>query len=145
LKCRYRKWPCIGHLDTCSISYGQKKGRESNWQFDSRPLEVGNRLNLGVCKWSVTHRWKTLKESYKFASDFIPIGCLSKKLWCRKSPGNPNWDGFRTPPWESRDKKPFKRGCDGVTQRILYGGRWWLPPSPGRGDSCESKVACGLS
>jgi len=40
---------------------------------------------------------------------------------------------------------PF--GCDsrGVTQRILYGGRWWLPPNPGRGESSESKVARGLS
>jgi hypothetical protein len=23
-------------------------------------------------------------------------------------------------------------------QKILYGGRWWLPPSPGRGESSES-------
>ncbi len=30
LKPRYRKWPRIGHLDICSPSYGQKKGRESN-------------------------------------------------------------------------------------------------------------------
>ncbi len=45
---------------------------------------------------------------------------------------------------ESRDKKPFECGCDGVTQRILYGGRWWLPMSPGRGESSESVllVAC---
>jgi hypothetical protein len=41
LKCRCPKWPRIGHLDICSPSYGQKKGRESNWQFDSRPLKVG--------------------------------------------------------------------------------------------------------
>jgi hypothetical protein len=33
----------------------------------------------------------------------------------------------------------------GATQRILYGGRWWLPPSPSRGESSESKVARGLS
>jgi hypothetical protein len=39
LKRRYQKWPRIGHLDICSSSYGQKKGRESNWQFDSRPLK----------------------------------------------------------------------------------------------------------
>ncbi len=26
LKRKYRKWPCIGHLDICSPSYGQKKG-----------------------------------------------------------------------------------------------------------------------
>jgi hypothetical protein len=43
LKCRCPKWPRISHLDICSPSYGQKKGRESNRQFDSRPLKVGNR------------------------------------------------------------------------------------------------------
>jgi hypothetical protein len=37
LKCRCRKWPRMSHLHICSTSYGQKKGRESNWQFDSRP------------------------------------------------------------------------------------------------------------
>ncbi len=36
LKRTYRKWPCIDHLDIYSPSYGQKKGRESNWHFDSR-------------------------------------------------------------------------------------------------------------
>jgi len=25
------------------------------------------------------------------------------------------------------------------------GVRWWLPPSPGRGESCESEFTCGLS
>jgi hypothetical protein len=60
------------------------------------------------------------------------------------SPGSPNWDNFGTPPWESRDKKPFGCGCGGVTQRILYGGRWWLPPSPGHGESseCVLPAAC---
>jgi hypothetical protein len=62
-----------------------------------------------------------------------------------QSGGNPNRDNFRTPPWESRDKKPFGCRCRGEVQRIIYGGRWWLPPSPGRGGSCESRVARGLS
>jgi hypothetical protein len=30
LKRKYRKWPRIGHLDICSPSYGQKKGRVIN-------------------------------------------------------------------------------------------------------------------
>jgi hypothetical protein len=34
-KCRCPKWPYMSHLDICSPSYGQKMGRESNWQFDS--------------------------------------------------------------------------------------------------------------
>jgi hypothetical protein len=56
-----------------------------------------------------------------------------------QSPGSPNRDGFGTPLWESRDKKPFKCSLYGVTQSILYEGRWWLPPSPGRGESSEFK------
>jgi hypothetical protein len=35
-KCRCPKWARMTHLDIYNISYGQKKGRESNWQFDSR-------------------------------------------------------------------------------------------------------------
>jgi len=62
-----------------------------------------------------------------------------------QSPGSPNRDNVRTPPWESRDKKPFGCECHRVTQRILYGGRWWLPSSSGRGESCESIVARDLS
>jgi hypothetical protein len=53
---------------------------------------------------------------------------------------SPNWDSFGTPPWESRDKMPFGCRCRKETQRILYGGRWWLPPSLGRGESSESML-----
>ncbi len=62
-----------------------------------------------------------------------------------QSPGSLTRDNFGTPPWESRGKVLFGCSLRGVTQRILYGGRWWLPPSPGRGESSESKVARGLS
>jgi hypothetical protein len=58
-----------------------------------------------------------------------------------QSPGSPNRDNFGTP-W---DIVPLGCRCGGVMQRILYGGRWWLPPSLGHGESCESKVACGSS
>jgi len=60
-----------------------------------------------------------------------------------QNPGSPNWDSLKTPLLESREKVPFGCKCDGETQRILYGGRWWLPPSLGRGESSESKVARG--
>jgi hypothetical protein len=62
-----------------------------------------------------------------------------------QSPGSPNQDSFETPLWESREKEPFECKCGGELQIILYGGRWWFPPSPGRGESSESKVARGLS
>ncbi len=87
LKCRCPKWLRMSHLDICSISYGRKKGQESNWQFDSRPLKVGNWSDPGVCKWSATHRWKALRESYKFSSNLVPIGGRSEKLWTPKISG----------------------------------------------------------
>jgi hypothetical protein len=87
LKCRCPKWPRMSHLDICNPSYAQKKGRESNWQFDSRPLKVGNRLDPDVCRRSATWRWKALKESYKISLDLIPIRSLNKKLWMPKVPG----------------------------------------------------------
>jgi len=80
LKCRCPKWPRIGHLDICSPSYGQKKGWESNWQFDSRPLKVGNRPLLDVCRWSAMGHWKALEESYNFGLDLTPIGGWSQEL-----------------------------------------------------------------
>jgi hypothetical protein len=62
-----------------------------------------------------------------------------------QSPRSSNRDSFGTPLWESREKEPFGCKCGGKLQKMLYGGRWRLPPSPGYGESSESKVACGLS
>jgi hypothetical protein len=80
LKCRCLNWPRIGHLDIFSSSYGQKKGRESNWQFDSRPQKVENRPLPNVCSRSATRSWKALDKSYKFGSKLVPIRVRGKKL-----------------------------------------------------------------
>jgi hypothetical protein len=56
-----------------------------------------------------------------------------------QSPGTPTRDCFGTPPWESREKEPFECSLHQELQKILYGGRWWLPPSPGHGESSVSK------
>jgi len=77
----------MSHLHICSTSYGQKKGRESNWQFDSRPLKVENRPDSGACRWSATHRWKALEESYNFGLDLVPIWVWGEKLCTSKVPG----------------------------------------------------------
>jgi hypothetical protein len=87
LKCRCQKWVCTSNLDICNTSYGKKKGRESNWQFDPWPLKVGNRPDPGACRWSATHCWKVLDESYKFTWNLISIRSLSKKLWPCKVAG----------------------------------------------------------
>jgi hypothetical protein len=87
LKSKCPKWPRMSHLDIFSPSYGQKKGQESNWQFDSRSLKVGNRPFFDVFWKSATWRWKALKESYNFGLDFTPIGGWSREIWTPKVPG----------------------------------------------------------
>jgi hypothetical protein len=85
LKCRCLNWPLIGHLDIYSPSYGQKKGRKSNWQFDSRPLKVGNRP-LSDVRWQcATWRWKALEESYNFGSNLVSIQTRARSYDCPKS------------------------------------------------------------
>jgi hypothetical protein len=69
---------------------------------------------------------------------------LRREIMVAQSPGSPNRDSFGTPLWESREKVTFRCSLRGQTQIILYGGRWWLPPSSGRDESSESKVARGL-
>jgi hypothetical protein len=86
LKCWCPKWPCMSHLDTYSPSYGQKKSRESNWQFDSRALKVGNRPLPNVYRWSAMGHWKALEESYNLGSDLTPIEGWSQELWVFKVP-----------------------------------------------------------
>jgi hypothetical protein len=133
LKCRCPKWPCMSGLDICSTSYGQKKGQESNWQFDSRPQKVGNRPDPGVCRWSATNH------------DLVPIGGRYEKLWTPKVPkvqtGIVSKLHFGSP------EKKSHSGVGAVEQRREYymGEGGGLPPSPGRGESSESKVAHGLS
>ncbi len=87
LKCRCLEWPRMSHLDTCSPSYGQKKGHESNWQFDSRPLKVGIRPLSDVCRRSETWHWKALKENYNFGLDLTLIRDRSQEIWVPKVPG----------------------------------------------------------
>jgi hypothetical protein len=135
LKLRCRKWLRMGHLDICSTSYVWKKGRESNLQFDSRPLKVGNRPDLGACRRSLTHHWKALKESYKFALDFTPI----KELWARSYELPKSWESkpgqFRDshlgvpgqttiwmwPPWSDAEYTIW-----GKVVASLESGPWWV-------------------
>jgi hypothetical protein len=86
-KLRCLKWARIAHLDIWNTSYDQKKGRGSNWQFDSRPLKVKNWPNFLACSWCATYRWKALDKGYNFALDFIVIRSLHVKLWGLKISG----------------------------------------------------------
>jgi hypothetical protein len=150
LKRRYLKWPRIGHLDVCSPSYGQKKGRESNWQFDSRPLKVRNRPLPDVRFRSATWRWKDLDEGYNFGSDLVAIQLRSQDLWQFKVP--------RVPPGQFRDSisgvpgicairmPPPRRGAENtIGSKVVAYSRVWAVVSlvcpSARGKSQHPRVS----
>jgi len=81
LKHRCLKWARITHLDIWNTSYGQKKGRKSNWQFDFWPLKVRDHPDFLGCRWSVTYCWKVLDKGYNFIWDLVSIRGLHTKLW----------------------------------------------------------------
>ncbi len=147
LKRRCLKWVPMTHLDIWNTSYDQKKGKKSNWQFDSWLLKVKNWPDFLLCRPHSTYNWKVLDEGYNFASDLITIGSLHVKLWTPKSQESQLWkfQDSQTPTWESQEKMPF--GCGLVERHKEYykEGRWWFLPSLGRGESCESKYAHNLS
>jgi len=92
--------------------------------------------------------YMVLKSSQRELQDCFrhhPNQRSKQEVMGAQSPESPTWDSFETPPWESREKVPFRCSSRGELQRILYGGRWWLPLSSGHGESSESKVARGLS
>jgi hypothetical protein len=109
LKCRCLKWARMAHLDIWKTSYGQKKDRESNWQFDSRPLKVTNRPDLLGCRQRATYRWKALDESYNFALDRTSIQGFLAKLWDSKVSGVLVGGISGLPPGSPGSEKPF--GC----------------------------------
>jgi hypothetical protein len=84
LKRRCKKRASMTHLDIWNTSYGQKKGWESNWQFDSRPLKIGNRPDFLACRWRATYHWKAINKGYNFAIDLISIRGLHAKLRASK-------------------------------------------------------------
>ncbi len=119
LKFRCLKWARITHLDIWNMSYGQKKGLESNWQFDSWPLKLRNWPDFLAFRWRATYHWKSFDEGYNFVLDLVSIGGLHTKLWAPQSHENLNFGNFEIPTWESRDKKPFGCGSRGEAQNIL--------------------------
>jgi len=119
LKLRCLKWVRIAHLDIWNTIYGQKKGRESNYQFNSRPKKVENRPDLLGCIGRATYRWKSLDKSYNFALNCILIRGLLTKLWGSKVAGIPTGVILRLPLMSPGREKPFGCGLRGQPQSIL--------------------------
>ncbi len=88
----------------------------------------------------MTYLWKALDEGYNFSLDLILIGGLKTKLWRPKVTGAPTLAISRLPFGSLGTKCHLDVGFLERHKVYYKGGRWWLPPSPGRGESCEFEL-----
>jgi hypothetical protein len=81
LKRRYRKWPRIGHLDICSSSYGQKKGRESVWLLATKTREsTSSRPPNWECDTSLKRSRRALQVWFRPRCDqTLQLGVMSSQ------------------------------------------------------------------
>jgi hypothetical protein len=111
----------MGHLKIWSMSYVQKKGRESNLQFDSWPLKVRNRLDP-VCAGGVKHTVGKLSSLLQTSSQ--------SEVWAK------NYDLVK-----SRESKPgqFRDSTLGVLgQKVI---RMWVRWSNAKNTIWEKVMA----
>jgi len=114
----------------------------SIWLFDSWPLKVGNRHGFLTCKWCVTYHWKALDMGDNFDLDITSIGGLHTKLWASKIAKVPILGILGLQLGSPMTKWHLDAS---FVAKHRDGGRWWLPPNLGRGQSCESMFARGSS
>jgi hypothetical protein len=146
LKQRCLKWARIAHLDIWNTSYGQKKGRESNWQFDFWPLKVENWPNFITFRQRVTYHWKALNEGYNFVYTSAPSEVCMQSYAPSKLQESQMWE-FRdshshlgVPRQKTIWMWPSWRGAEYTIRRKVVVsfkfGLWWV--------LCV-RIACGSS
>jgi hypothetical protein len=134
LKCKCLTWARMTHLDIQNTSYGQKKVRKSNCQFDFRPLKVRNCPSFHTCKWCVTYYWKTFDKGYNFALHLTSIRGLHIKLRASKVARIPNLGVLRQndiwvlAPWPGI--KNIERGKGGGFPKVRVVGSFWVCVCP---------------
>jgi hypothetical protein len=84
LKCICLRCPIIIHLDLICMNYDQKKGRKSNWEFDSRPqIPLKQRSNDLQIRHAI-HSWKYFFKGYNMVPSHAPKKIDLKKIWMSK-------------------------------------------------------------
>jgi hypothetical protein len=141
LKCRCPKWPRMNHLDVCSPSYGQKKGRESNCQFERKRLPTTKSRESTRFTWLQATFHISLESSRRGLQLCFRPHCdrrSAKEVMRPQSLGSPCWRDFGTPTRESRERKAiWMQALWRVTEYTIR-GKVVASPSSGRGESCVS-------
>jgi hypothetical protein len=116
LKRRCLKCPCIVvHLNQICLSYDQKKGWESNWEFYFQSQILWKQGSNEIWLGHVIHYCKDIFEGYKF---------VLRKLWTSKVLGQQVLIGSPEEKWHldviptKRHKLYYREGSGASSQRL---------------------------
>jgi hypothetical protein len=116
-------WP-FGHLQ---LKLWAKEGpgvKLAIWLPTTKSREsTSSQRRLEECDTALESSQRELKLWFRTC----PNSSSGRRAVAVQSPGTPTQDSFGTPFRESQQNVPFGCSLRGETQRILYGGRWWLP------------------
>jgi hypothetical protein len=125
----------FGHLQPKLWAKEGPRVKLAVWLPTTKSREsTSSRHPIWVCNIALERSWRELQ--LWFRSHYNQI--LQPGVMAVQSFGNPVGT-FRTPFRESQEFVPFGCSPHGELQSILYGGRWWLPLSLGRDESCVSR------
>ncbi len=108
MKSRCPKWPRMSHLDVYSPSYGQKKGRESNCQFERKRLPITKSQESTRFTWLQATCDISLKSSRRGLQLCFRLHCnrrFAQEVIRPQSHESPRWRDFGTPTRESWERK----------------------------------------
>jgi len=124
-------WP-FGHLSPKLWAKEGSRVKLAVWLPTTKSREsTSSRPPNWECDTSLERWWRGLQVWFRPRRDQTSeSGVMSSQ-----SPGTPLGIVSGLQLGSPGKKEPFGCSPRNVTQRILYGGRWWLPPSPSRGVS----------
>jgi hypothetical protein len=138
LERRCLKWARIAHLDILKHKLWPKEGprvklpvwlptRKSQKSTRFTWLQTTCHIPLESSRWEL---------QLCFGSHFDPRS--SRKVMGLQSRKSFGWRDFGTPTRKSRERKAIWMWALWRGPKYTTRGRWWLPPSLGRGESCVS-------
>jgi len=84
LKRRCLRCPHIVHLNLIFMNYDQKKKRESNWKFDSRPQIPWKKRSNEVRLGQTIQHWKDIFKGYTISPSNFQNKFDLKNIWTSK-------------------------------------------------------------
>jgi hypothetical protein len=110
LERRCPKWAHMTHLDIWNTSYGQKKGRELNWQFDSQTTKSQESTRFSCMQAACDIPLESSQRGLQLYFRPRLHRRFARKVMAPQSCGSPNLSDFESPKTKSHlDVSPVER------------------------------------